>query len=184
MDIEVISDSLGREAKEEILDLVDENDQVIGTIPRVEFYSVEQAVNNIRVVNAFIKNSRGELWIPKRTLSKKAFPGAYDFSVAGHVSSGETYEEAFFKEASEEINLDMNSVPYKEIGYFKDGERGLHCFMKVYEILTDESPDFNPEDFSEANWWTPEEVLRQAETAAFKNDTVALVRELYLKTAE
>lgn len=47
-------------------------------------------------------NSQGQFWIPRRTFDKKIFPGGLDFSVGGHVKSGESDETAFRREAVEE----------------------------------------------------------------------------------
>ena len=80
---------------DEMLDLVDENDCVIGTARRSEVYAKE--LRNIRVVNAFVINSKGELWIPRRTAHKRSYPSCLDMSMGGHVESGETYEEAVSK---------------------------------------------------------------------------------------
>ena len=54
---------------DELLDLVDENDHVIGVMRRSEVYG--KKLRNIRVINAFIVNSKGELWIPRRTAHKR-----------------------------------------------------------------------------------------------------------------
>ena len=48
---------------EEILDLVNENDEIIGNMPRSEVYA--KNLNNFRVINCFIKNKEGKLWIPE-----------------------------------------------------------------------------------------------------------------------
>ena len=48
---------------DEILDIVDENDCVVGQNKRSEIY--RQRLCNFRVVNAFVINSLGQLWIPR-----------------------------------------------------------------------------------------------------------------------
>ena len=76
----------------EWLELVNERDEVIGSVTRDEAWARRLPV---RGVNAFLVNSRGELWIPRRTLHKRMFPGCLDMSVGGHVWCGESYEAAF-----------------------------------------------------------------------------------------
>ena len=65
---------------EEYLDLVDENDTVIGKKLRSEIYA--EGLLNFRVINVFLINSKGQIWIPRRTASKAIFPSALDFSAA------------------------------------------------------------------------------------------------------
>jgi len=75
---------------DEFLDLVDEDDNVIGQKKRSEVYA--EHFSNFRVVNAFVINSKGEILIPRRTADKRIFPLCLDMSMGGHVESGESYE--------------------------------------------------------------------------------------------
>ena len=55
----------------EIIDLVDENDRVIKQIERDDSVNnVEVNGGYIRVVDCYIMNSKGELWVPRRTAHK------------------------------------------------------------------------------------------------------------------
>ena len=76
---------------DEILDLVDRDDRVIGQVRRSE----TDDICNVRVINVFLRDSQRRLWIPRRTAQKRAFPQCLDMSVGGYVSSGESYDEAF-----------------------------------------------------------------------------------------
>jgi len=93
--------------EDELLDLVNEFDQVIGQEYRSNVY--KNQLKYTRVVNAFIVNSKGQLWIPRRTAHKELFPSALDVSVGGHVSASENYETAFWREAQEELGLDIRN---------------------------------------------------------------------------
>src|SRR3972149_7983318 len=140
------------ENSEEILDIVDNQDNVIGTLPRSAVY--QKNIKNFRVINAFIINSKGELWIPRRTANKRLCPLALDVSVGGHVESGETYEKAFARELKEELNLNINSIQYKQIGYITPYSHDITAFMKIYQIDMDQAPSYNPNDFLEYYWLT------------------------------
>ncbi len=166
---------------EEYLDLVNENDEVITSRPRSEIYA--ENLSNFRVINVFLINSKGQLWIPRRTAHKPIFPLALDFSAAGHVSSGETYDEAFAKEVREEINIDIASVPHRELGYFKPGALGDRPkqFMRVYELTHDDVPQYNTDDFTEYFWLTPKEVLERIEAGDYaKGDLPLLIKKFYM----
>lgn len=142
---------------DEILDLVDENDAVIGQATRSEIY--EKNMCNFRVINAFLINDNGELWIPKRAANKRVFPLCLDMSVGGHVETGETYEEALVRETMEELNIDLNRVAYKEVAFFTPYKTDVSAFMKVYTINYNQVPDYNRDDFVEYQWLLPDKLL-------------------------
>lgn len=163
---------------DELLDLVDAEDRVIGQKRRSEVYA--EKLHNVRVVNLFIVNSRGELWIPRRTAHKRSFPLCLDMSMGGHVESGETYEETFRRELREELNLDADTVPSRLLGYLTPHTHDIHAFMKVWEIRMDEAPPYNPDDFCEYSWLTPAALLKRlADGDKGKSDLSKLVRIFY-----
>jgi isopentenyldiphosphate isomerase len=164
---------------EEILDLVDDNDHVIGQLSRDEIY--KRNLSNYRVVHGLLINKEGKLWIPRRTATKKIHPNALDFSSAGHVESGETYEASFRRETREELNLDLETVPWRELGKLTPTD-GAHCFQMVYEIQSDVAPRFNTADFSEAKWLFPKEVVEMIEAGTLaKSDLAFTIRRFYLE---
>jgi isopentenyl-diphosphate delta-isomerase len=169
---------------EEILDLVDEHDHVIGSLPRSEVY--KQKLHNYRVVHGFVVNSEGKIWIPRRLATKKLYPNTLDYSVAGHVESGESYEQSFRREAKEELGIDLAAVPWRELGRYSPAD-GAHCFFVVYEIRSDVAPIYNPADFSEAVWFEPQEIVDLIEAAVargehVKEDVAYTIRKFYLST--
>ncbi|MFB6224944.1 MAG: NUDIX domain-containing protein [Candidatus Paceibacteria bacterium] len=162
---------------EEYLDLVNENDEVIDSQPRSWVYA--QGKYNFRVINVFLKNSYGQLWIPRRTPHKELFPSCLDMSVGGHVSSGESYDETFTREVAEELNWDVNMLSYTVLGHATPRD-GLCAYMRVYEIHADEVPPYNPEDFTEYMWLYPSELhQRLADGDISKGDLPILVDLFY-----
>ncbi len=165
----------------EMLDLVDVNDQVIGCIERDEAY--RQNIKNFRLVDGFIRNSEGKLFIPRRHPEKRLFPLRLDVSVGGHVTSGETYDETFRKEAQEELNIDISHFTYKILGKMSPFTDDVSAFTMVYEIESDETPDYNPNDFIEHFWLTPEELIQRIEGDDLgKGNLPKIVRRFYLQS--
>lgn len=163
---------------EEILDLVDDQDRVIGQLSREEVY--KQRLHNYRVVHGLLLNAEGKIWIPRRTALKKLYPNALDYSSAGHVESGETYDESFRRETREELNIDLDQVTWRTLGKLTPSE-GAHCFQMVYEIQSNTTPNFNPEDFSESRWIFPREVVNMIEAGAdAKSDLASTIKKFYL----
>jgi isopentenyl-diphosphate delta-isomerase len=162
---------------EEYLDLVDENDVVIGKKLRSEIYI--EGLRNFRVVNVFLKNSKGKLWIPRRTAHKAIAPLGLDLSAAGHVESGETYDDTFKREVREELNIDIAKIPHRMLGRVTPKD-GFHCFEYVYEIMSDEIPEYNQDDFLEYFWLSPKEVVEKIEGGDLaKSDVAPLVKRFY-----
>lgn len=163
---------------DEYLDLVDASDKVIGKKLRSEVY--RESLSNFRVVNAFVINSEGKLWVPLRSPKKRIFPSCLDMSMGGHVESGEDYDMSFKRELAEELRIDAEKIPCKFMGHLTPAE-GVSAFMQVYEIESDEAPNFNTDDFSEYYWLTPREVVKKIESGVpAKGDLVKLVRRFYL----
>lgn len=136
---------------DELLDIVDQNDQVIGQRYRTEVYAQKLG---FRVINAFLINNSNQIWIPRRSPNKKLFPLCWDTSVGGHVMAGETYEQAFVRELQEELNLDAANIKHQLLAKFNPAEHQVSAHMQLYLIYTDIVPDYNPNDFIEAHWFT------------------------------
>ncbi|MBI5644547.1 NUDIX domain-containing protein [Candidatus Kaiserbacteria bacterium] len=164
--------------QDEYLDLVDENDNVIDRKLRSEVHAGK--LKNFRAINVFIRNSEGKLWIPRRTAHKQLFPLGLDFSSAGHVQSGDTYEETLRKDLMEELNIDVTKYPIHLLGKVTPAILNT-CFAMTYEIQSDETPRYNPDDFIESFWLSPEEVVTRIERGDYAKRFLApLVRYFYL----
>ena len=98
----------------------------------MEEKEVEQFDNNINIgkVNIIIADDENKIIVPKRSSNRKIFPNCYDFSVGGHVNSGESYNEAAYRELKEELGI--SKVKLKEIAYFSPFESKSNTFQKVY----------------------------------------------------
>ena len=136
----------------------------------------EQKLSNFRVVNAFLINDKGQLWIPRRSKNKKLIPLGLDSSMGGHVSAGETYEQAFARELQEELGLDAASIDYKVIGKLTPQEHGTYAFLYVCAIYSNQVPAFNPDDFCEYFWLTPQECLEKWSSGELcKSDLIKMI---------
>src|ERR1700722_10282187 len=142
---------------DELIELVDDHDKVIGTILRSE--ANKQNLLNFRAIYVWLVNSKGQIFVPKRAKNKKLYPGGYDFSVAGQLAVDETYEKALHREVKEELKLNIDDYKRKEIVKLTPKENGVACFVKLYELRADVEPNFNTEDIESAEWLTPKQIL-------------------------
>ena len=148
---------------DEILDLVNADDEVIGTINRNEADRlVTEKLGFIRAVDMFIVNDDGKLWIPTRTPDKRIAPNGLDYSVGGHVDSGEGYLEALMREAEEEINTQL--LPNKLIYATKMPPAETPYFRAIYIYNMNDAPVYNPADFVSADWLSPTEILEKIDS--------------------
>ena len=74
---------------EEIFDVVNERDEVIDRQPRRE---VHRLGLKHRAVHVLVFNSRGEVFLQKRSPKKDTAAGLWDSSASGHLDSGEDYD--------------------------------------------------------------------------------------------
>lgn len=112
----------------EYIDLVDDNDNIIGTSTR-EYVNIHN-LKNYRVVNILVINSKNEIVLAQRSKNKKYFGGCYFFSVGGHVKSNEGYEEAAYRELKEELGIINEKL--QAIAHFSPNEIGTSSFSMLY----------------------------------------------------
>lgn len=87
---------------EELLDVVDANDNVIGVCARGD----EDYLNHItRNVVVFLRDVKGNHIVQVRAKTKSGWPGCFDFAACGSVQKGESYLAAAERELSEEIGV-------------------------------------------------------------------------------
>lgn len=87
---------------DELVDVVAEDDHVVSQATRRE---VRQRNLRHRAVYVLVFNSRGQLFVHQRTLTKDIFPGYWDVAVGGVVTAGEEYDAAAEREVHEELGL-------------------------------------------------------------------------------
>ena len=90
---------------DEVLEVVDEDNQVVGQATRGECY--EKGLLH-RAVNIFIFNSIGEVFLHKRSAKKLKYPGYWDLSCSEHVKPGESFEETAKRGLKEELGIEIS----------------------------------------------------------------------------
>ncbi|MGD1018029.1 MAG: NUDIX domain-containing protein [Verrucomicrobiia bacterium] len=138
---------------EEIFDVVDDRDQVVGTAARSDVHARKL---RHRAVHVFLFNRKGELFVQKRSATKDSFPGCYDSSASGHLNSGEDYDTCAKRELEEELGLVLPAQRF--LKHFKIGaseDTGWE-FVWVYSAVADEQPRINLDELESGEFWTPQ----------------------------
>ncbi len=86
----------------EMLDIVNEKNKVVGKAERAECHKKLLAH---RLIQVFVFDRKGKVFVAKRSKRKAVYPGLLDVSVAGHVDAGETYKQAAMREVREELGV-------------------------------------------------------------------------------
>ena len=89
----------------EMLEIVDENDNVIGLEPRAKIH--EQGLLH-REIHIFFITPNGEIIFQHRAKDKDTYPDKLDATVGGHVEPNMSYEETAVKECKEETGIDID----------------------------------------------------------------------------
>ncbi len=87
---------------DEIFDVVDENDQVIGQERRAEVHARDL---RHRAVHVLVWNKHGAIFLQKRSRLKDKHPGVWDSSASGHLDAGEDYDACAARELEEELGI-------------------------------------------------------------------------------
>ena len=144
------------DASKEWLDVVDENDEVVGRERRGEVHARGLMHRSAQVL---VFNAAGELFLQKRSEHKDEFPGLWDSSAAGHVDAGEDYIDCARRELAEELGI---TAPVELQPLFRlpaSADTGWeHC--SVFRCHYDGPLRLDEHEVAEGRWLSPEDTDR------------------------
>jgi len=124
--------SQDNDASDELVDLVDGRNEVTGWTTRREVRTKNLLHRGVGILCC---NSRGEIYVHRRTTSKDVFPGMYDMFVGGVVGKGETYLDAARREIREELGI-IGPEPRSLFLHLYEGPLN-RSWVAVYEVEWD-----------------------------------------------
>jgi isopentenyldiphosphate isomerase len=155
---------------EEILDVVDADDRVIGQAPRVEVYA--RGLTH-RAVFVLVRDSAGRIFVHRRTDTKLTFPGAYDMFVGGVVGAGESYDEAALRESEEELGVSGLDGPTPLFRFrYEYPADGSAWWAGVYEVRCDLPVHPQVEEIAWHDWISPAGLERMLARGEWTPDSV------------
>lgn len=138
---------------DELLDLVNENDEVIGEVWRSETVGHLELI--FREVGILIHDNKNRLLLQRRSFNKKAYPGHWIISAGGHVGKGKNPDNEAHKELREEMGFDVPlKLEFKILMTYPGNRSHAYGYTGEYN---EEKIVIQKEEVEEARFFTKEE---------------------------
>ena len=147
---------MNSEIGEEVFDVVNERDEVVGQNTRREVHRLGLLH---RAVHVLVFNARGEVFLQQRSMKKDRHPGVWDSSASGHVDAGEDYDQCAPRELREEIGLKV-SQPLQRLFKIAPCAETEGEFVWVYRCESEGPFELNADEIERGDWFAPAEVTR------------------------
>lgn len=144
----------GSDTTSEMLPVVEPAGIVTGQASRSFCHSGSHILHP--VVHLQIINRYGQIFLQKRSETKDLLPGRWDTAVGGHVSYGESIEEALRREVAEELSFyDYNPVIIAS--YINETEIETEL-VSVFAAVGNFELDPHNDEVSEGRYWDVAEI--------------------------
>ena len=141
----------------ELIDVIDENNKLTGEIED-RWVAYNKGLWR-RTVSCWIINEKGEILLQRRTANKKRNPNKW-VKTGGQIDSGESAEDAIFREVKEELGIEIPKNQIKVVDIHKSdykSKRFVYNFIFVVNHKIDD--DILQEDeVSEVKYVSIEEI--------------------------
>ena len=169
----------------EIIPIVNENDQQIGSINKAKFDKTKGDIYRTVAV-ILVDSSNGLVLIQRRSAFKETYANKWQFSsAAGHVQVGETYEQAAARETEEELGVKIKEDKLVFIDkIFITTNKNKRRFMSVfsYDIdLNNVNIKIMPKEVGEAKIISKKELIEmtELESSSFMDDKELIKQIIY-----
>ncbi len=158
---------------EELVALLDEHNQVYGAAPRSRVRR-----ENLRhsATGVLVRNSRGDIYVHRRTMTKDVFPGRYDVMAGGVIAYGEDPYDAAVRELAEELGITGVQLVALPEGDYRDDDTAYHAYL--YSCVWDGPVRHQPEEVEWGDWLSPAEVVAHLDDWPFVPDSRLLLAPL------
>lgn len=145
--------------------LVDENNKVLGTAPKLKAHSAETPLH--RGFSVFLFDHQGNLLLQQRSKYKKTFPLVWSNSCCGHPRLNETNVDAAKRHLKNELGIENIEVFEVISDYrYKVGMNGIfeNEICPVLVCFTDQKPTLNKDEVETIRWTAWKKFLKEIET--------------------
>lgn len=142
---------------EEQVILVDENDNQIGLMPKMEAH--EKALLH-RAFSVFVFNDKNELMLQQRAMHKYHSPGLWTNTCCSHQRDGESNLEAGKRRLQEEMGFVTDLEETTSFVYKAPFDNGLteHEYDHIMIGYYNDAPNINADEVADWKWMALEEV--------------------------
>jgi isopentenyl-diphosphate delta-isomerase len=133
--------------------LVDDNNQILGTAPKLETHNENTPLH--RGLSVFLFDYRGNLLLQQRSKLKKTFPLVWSNSCCGHPKLNETSTETANRHLQYELGIKEVDVFEIIPNYrYKVGMNNIfeNEICPVLVCFTDQKPTINKEEVEAISW--------------------------------
>ena len=141
----------------ELIDVVNEYNELTGQVEE-RWTAYEKGLWR-RTVSCWIMNEKGEVLLQKRTSNKRRNPNKWS-KTGGQVNSGETVEEAIFREVKEELGIEIPKKDIKVLDIHKSSDENKRFAYNFIFIVNYKIEDYTlqKEEVAEVRYFTIEEM--------------------------
>ena len=141
----------------ELVDIVDENNNLTGEVEE-RLVAYTKGLWR-RTVSCWIMNKKGEVLLQKRTANKLSNPNKWA-KTGGQVDSGETVEEAIFREVKEELGIEIPKEQIKVVDIHKSSDKNRRFAYNFVFVVDYKIEDFKlqKEEVAEVKYVTIEDM--------------------------
>jgi isopentenyldiphosphate isomerase len=154
---------------EELVDIVDDGDRVVGTVTRSEMRARRLKHRCTFIV---VRDGAGRVLVHRRSEAKDLWPGHWDLAVGGVVSAGEDWEPAARRELAEEVGIEGADLVALCGGNYADEH--VDEVARMWRTVWDGPIAFTDGEVVEAHFVDIEELRERVERDPFVPDSRAL----------
>lgn len=163
----------------EILDIIDEQDNVIGQMPKSQVHEGKQILH--REVGVLILDKDNRVLLQQRSSKKQFFPGAWTTSAVGHVPAGKTPEEAAHMELVEELGFDTE-LTFIERRKYESGDHVSFGYLFKGVFPENAKVVIQEDEVDGYNFFTQDEILKLEIENKIDLHTLKTLKRYYLES--
>ena len=141
----------------ELIDIVDENNNLTGQVEE-RWVAFEKGLWR-RTVSCWIMNEKGEVLVQKRAGEKRRNPNKWA-KTGGQVDSGETVEEAIYREVKEELEIEIPKEQIEIDSIYKSDDKNKRFVYNYIFVVDYKLEDYilQKEEVADVKYFTIEEL--------------------------